>query len=90
MSQPTPNPTPGSDLKAHWGSVMRAVQAACHNNPGYVLLRVAVVVRRDEPVAWTVTPSPVHPVSLSNGTLSPAVLEALGVLLVTPGIDEPA
>ncbi len=66
------------DIKPSWLNPIRAAQAACRYNKGYAIVRIAVLVNKNDAVAWQ-DPEliKIHPKHLSETNVTPAFLATL-------------
>ena len=66
------------DIKPSWLNPIRASQAACRYNKGYAIIRIAVLVNKNDAVAWQ-DPElvKIHPKHLAEANVTPAFLATL-------------
>jgi hypothetical protein len=73
-----------SDLRPEWLKVARHLQSKCHDNNGYALLNITVVVKENAPLMWTIPEvRKISPMSLANIEISPTVVALLAQMAVS-------
>jgi hypothetical protein len=71
------------DIKPSWLNPIRAAQAACKDNKGYAVLRLVVLVNKNDAIAWQdPKTTKIHPLRLSEVNITPTML---GMLLELSG-----
>lgn len=74
------------DIKKGWHNPIRAAQAACHDNKGYAIVTLRVVVNKNEPVFW-LEPNvqKIHPAAIAGVSFSPVLIGLLAE--ITTDVD---
>lgn len=66
------------DIKPSWLNPVRAAQAACRNNKGYAVVRLTILVNKNDPMLWLEPElGKIHPARLAEVNLSPELLAAM-------------
>ena len=66
------------DIKPSWLNPVRAAQAACRRNRGYAIVKLTLLVNKNDPVVWSEPELiKIHPAKLADYQVSPAMLAVM-------------